>query len=372
MMEQRIDYLLASGGNTNNSLSSLAAQLKQAQEQYNRTVCEYELKVQQVQSMAASSNNHSTAQKTRCKALRSISPLSVSLALPLSFMFLTDIGSRSMYLSYGLWSMTLLLLFQMSSASFEPYQMNGGLISAVAGKNFVIIGADTRMIGEGGYLLKSRNHLTNRLWEVNKGFMMADIENKLRSGDWKDRAKGSIFTQYSDIVPIMIGSSGCTTDCCQLKHEIQADIRASTHFGQMHDLDPGQVANLLSQKLYGRRHFPFYAFCVVSGLDPSRGGCGRVYVYDAIGSYEQVAVASAGTGREQLQPILDRLFCSATSNSKQVEGSVNHAIEQLCKGYRAVAERDIGVGDNLVLHVSEMDENGEVSCRVVVVPLKEH
>jgi hypothetical protein len=35
-----------------------------------------------------------------------------------------------------------------------------------------------------------------------------------------------------------------------------------------------------------------------------------VYVYDAIGSYEKVAVACAGTGRELLQPILDRSFSS--------------------------------------------------------------
>ncbi|KAL3909595.1 MAG: hypothetical protein SGILL_008027 [Bacillariaceae sp.] len=371
LMEQRIDYLLAQNtSRTDGGLSHLATQLKEAQDRHDLTIREHERELQRVRIMAASRANVHT--NTRRTALRSMSPLSLTLALPLSFMFLTDVGSRSMYLSYGLWSMTLLLLFQMAAADFEPYQINGGLVSAVAGRNFAIIGADTRMIGEGGYLLESRNHLSSRLWGVNENSVMAEIESQLRSGVALNDDSGGIMTKTFDSVPVMIGSSGCSTDCRQLKQVVQADIRASMHFGQIHEVNPGQVANLLSQTLYSRRHFPFYAFCVVSGLDQNNGGCGRVFVYDAIGSFEQVAVASAGTGREQLQPILDGLFQS-TSNSKQVEGSASNAIEQLCKGYRAVSEREIGVGDNLVLHVSEIDDkSGEVSCRVVVVPLKKH
>jgi 20S proteasome subunit beta 6 len=371
-MEQRIDYVLAhDSSRTNDSLSSLAAELKEAQERYDITVRSYERRIQEIESMSCRHSAISANRKTRQTALRSISPLSFTLALPLSFMFLTDVGSRSMYVSYGLWSMTFLLLFQMSAASFEPYQLNGGLVSAVAGRNFAIIGADTRMIGEGAYLLESRNHLTNRLWGVTNDAIMPEIEDRLRAGALVANAFDGILMPYCDNVPIMVGSSGCTTDCCQLKKMIQADVRSSMHFGQIQDLVPGQVANLLSQTLYQRRTFPYYAFCVVSGLDRTSGGCGEVYVYDAIGSFEQVAVASAGTGREQLQPILDGLFQS-TSSSKYVEGSAADAIEKLCKGYRAVAEREIGVGDNLVLHVSEIDAGGEVTCKVFVFPLKKH
>jgi 20S proteasome alpha/beta subunit len=87
--------------------------------------------------------------------------------------------------------------------------------------------------------------------------------------------------------------------------------------------DPASTALALHHELYSHRGFPYYAFCLVAGLtNPARcgddvvtgggsdSGAGSVYVYDAIGSYEQVAVASAGSGREYLQPILDRLFSS--------------------------------------------------------------
>ncbi|OEU13028.1 N-terminal nucleophile aminohydrolase [Fragilariopsis cylindrus CCMP1102] len=238
-----------------------------------------------------------------------------------------------------LFSVVALSWFQLvTSSSFEPYQLNGGLVSAVAGRNFAIIASDTRMIGEGGYVLESRNHL-------------------------------------STSAPILIGSSGCSTDCCQLQRNIRADFRAASYFGHISRSNPDMVANMLSSTLYERRGFPYYAFCVVAGLDQttkSNGNyCGKVYVYDAIGSYERVAVAATGTGRELLQPILDRMF-EATSSKDQVDGTANEAVEILCKAYRSVSEREIGVGDKLVIHVSEINSNDEVSRRVFVVPLKQH
>ena len=84
-----------------------------------------------------------------------------------------------------------------------------------------------------------------------------------------------------------------------------------------------------------------------------------------------MAVATGGTGRETLQPILDRLF-ESVSETKQVEGTADQAIQILCKAYRSVSEREIGVGDKLVLHVSEQTTDGDVDCRVIVLPLKEH
>ena len=162
---------------------------------------------------------------------------------------------------------------------------------------------------------------------------------------------------------------------------------------------PHQVAALLSQVLYLRRSFPYYAFCVLAGLSDDDGN-GKVYAYDAIGSYEQVAVATAGTGRELLQPILDRLFVSTMANSKKrlVDGDSQNAVQILCQAYRSVSEREIGVGDRLVIVVLEtipanaggsappkeneakIGNDGQVAvattqttnCRVMVVPLKQH
>ena len=66
----------------------------------------------------------------------------------------------------------LLLLSACSSTNgqkFEPYQLNGGLVAAVAGRNFVAIASDTRFMGEGGYEILSRNHLSSRLWTAQGG-----------------------------------------------------------------------------------------------------------------------------------------------------------------------------------------------------------
>jgi len=299
-------------------------------------------------------------------------------------------------------SIIILSCVQLSAgAQFEPYTLNGGLVSAVAGRNFCIAASDTRMIGEGGYVLESRNHLSNRLWSVDDDTLMADVEELLRSGS--DSAETTTTTVVREIeidledtssvsqAPIFIASSGCSTDCCQLQRTIRADFRAASYFGQISRSSPDQVANMLSQTLYERRGFPYYAFCVVSGLDiqgtndgSSNGDsnsdsdsdnycCGKAYVYDAIGSYESVAVAAAGTGRELLQPILDRMFEARSGcDNRLVDGTANEAVQTLCKAYRSVSEREIGVGDKLVLHISEMNADGKVSRRVLVVPLKQH
>ncbi len=48
------------------------------------------------------------------------------------------------------------------------------------------------------------------------------------------------------------------------------------------------ISHLLSTQLYLRRHFPYYSFCVLGGLDTS--GVGAVYRYDSIGSFERAKV----------------------------------------------------------------------------------
>ena len=344
-----------------------------------------------------------------------------------------------------------------AASDFEPYQLNGGLVTAVAGPNFCITAADTRMIGEGGYLLSSRSHIANRLWtpaEVSPDDYDYDDDNDdqekltLQLGDdledflrFRERVENlenhcgqnsnrkqqilvvpcssSIHPSKGTTTSVVIGSSGCSTDCCQLKSDFQADYHAAISFGQMKvSCNTDNVASLLSQTLYGRRTFPYYAFCVVGGLEIQNDGIngskstGKAYVYDAIGSYEQVAVASAGTGRELLQPILDRMFSrtatSTTNDQKptlrsattqrlstttcapkndnlikrhrprlQVDCTSEEAIDILCQAYRSVSEREIGVGDTLILHVSEADNNnddghGTVSSRILIVPLKQH
>ena len=143
----------------------------------------------------------------------------------------------------------------------------------------------------------------------------------------------------------------------------------------MNTLTPTGIANLLGQTLHSRCLFPFYSFCVLAGIEKE--------------GHAHVPVACAGNGKEMLQPILDRMFATVTkmtqdsdemndnerdSNAKfQRDGRAVHASKQrsglkleppvethitcnaqealsmLVRGYRSVAEREISIGDNVVV-----------------------
>ena len=68
------------------------------------------------------------------------------------------------------------------------------------------------------------------------------------------------------------------------------------------------VAQLLSVTLYYRRFFPYYAFCMIGGLDEE--GRGAVYGYDAVGSFKRDDYGCMGSGQNYIMPILDSLVSS--------------------------------------------------------------
>lgn len=257
--------------------------------------------------------------------------------------------------------------------SFDPYQLNGGLVCAIAGKNYCILAADTRMM-DGGYQIYSRNLM--RVFGIRgKALPMPAMneEIEIQPSSWTSGTTGGTGSCIT-----MVAAAGCESDCNALQRQLRYQIKA--HGDDDDDdniLGPNNVAQLLANILYSRRSFPYYSFCVLGGLDDREtGGGSGVYGYDAVGSMERVAVATAGTGRELLQPILDRLF-SSTSGT-MVDCSSDEALALLQQAYHAVAERDIGVGDSLVLclltNSLEGGKNGESHnmCRILRVPLKIH
>jgi len=251
-----------------------------------------------------------------------------------------------------------LLIFEFTQAQkFQPYEDNGGLVTAIAGRDFCLLAGDTRMT-DGGYQIRSRNLM--RLWGVGVSEIpLPEIGEEV---------------EHNILPPTMVGASGCQSDCTELRKVISYKIRA--YDAEECDLETSNVARILSNTLYSRRGFPYYCFCVVAGIEKKDGA---VYVYDAIGSMERVAVGTSGTGREMLQPVLDRLFSS--SEGKLVDCSPDEAIERVIEAYHSVAEREISVGDSLVLCLLRKKKSSKVtppitessvSCCVRRVQLKEH
>jgi 20S proteasome alpha/beta subunit len=102
-----------------------------------------------------------------------------------------------------------------------------------------------------------------------------------------------------------------------------------------------------------------------------------------------VAAACAGSGREYLQPILDRLFCSesdrgghdtdtddtagvAKQHTIRCCASPDEVVEKLVRAYQAVAEREIAVGYGLVLVSTQRQTDGTCETKIWSSPLKGH
>lgn len=208
----------------------------------------------------------------------------------------------------------LLLVFLSNNThaqKFEPYELNGGLISAIAGPDYVVIASDTRL--SKGYEILSRQHLSSRLWTISStpGYHFNHNEK-----DKKIQLDGSVIipeVYYHDLLhdsdddsnkfltfppPVFIGSSGCASDCIALQRQLRNEMSnyeyINNQAGASSQLTPQKASTLLMNTLYNRRMFPFYSFCILAGLEEEYGA---VYVYDAIGSHERVAAASVGTGK---------------------------------------------------------------------------
>ena len=328
-----------------------------------------------------------------------------------------------------------------SGNDFDPYVMNGGLITAVAGRDYMIMATDTRMMGSSGYDILERHHIHTRLWaptssvdvgvgvdsttssstesksgsESEGGLIAPDgslnihlfdeiqkLQPQQQQQQQQQQQTSSSSSSSSSLrllrqstvqdAPILVGSVGCQADCVQLKRMIRSELRTAIYFGEIsiddnvrryhdvatvaaaagattHSIPIDTMAVLLSQILYSRRTFPFGCYCILGGM--SLDGTGQVYGYDAIGSYEQLAIACTGTGFELLQPILDRQFnplipssLSSLATSSPHHGkiirrpsalqvdcpTVEEAIQILIKAYRSVSEREIGVGDHVVFY----------------------
>lgn len=309
------------------------------------------------------------------------------------------------YLSGRLWS---------ASSSISSGAAGGASLSD---HNIALSSEDSGIISRSDYLLPSSAPSTNKCssvpWDSDGSLLLPSSiqcrDNVVVSRNTASQLETTTSSSCHPTIsvtnnpPIIVGSAGCASDCESLKRRMRLELDALLQSSSSSVCEPllsaSSVANLLQQILYSRRGFPFYSFCVLAGLETVISGRkrndevaaaeGAVYVYDAIGSYERVAVGSAGTGRELLQPILDQLFSSgrrsisdadvtaeeedgrssdimAIPPAKQrvgVAGSLRppvlttvrctleDAVKNVARAYQSVAEREISVGDEVVICV---------------------
>lgn len=208
-------------------------------------------------------------------------------------------------------------------AEFNPYVDNGGTVVAVAGADFAMVGADTRL--SEGYNVLSRD-----AWKL----------HRLTSR-------------------VVLGASGMHADVGRLVKQLRAEATGYRLKAQR-EIQIAQLSRLLSVGMYQRRAFPWYTATVLAGLDAD--GSGAVYSYDVIGSVLKTQYSVSGTGHEMVYPLLDDALLSLNS---PMDMTKERAFALITSAFQACTERDIYTGDQLV--ISCIDATG---IRDRILPLR--
>ncbi|KAI8340030.1 nucleophile aminohydrolase [Chlamydoabsidia padenii] len=205
---------------------------------------------------------------------------------------------------------------------FEPYDDNGGTSVAIAGKDFCVIAADTRQ--STGYSINSRTSP--------KAYVLSDTS--------------------------VIAMNGFHADGLTLKKVLEQRLKWYK-FAHDKEMSCDALAQMLSNTLYQRRFFPYYAFCVLGGVDEN--GEGGVYCYDAIGSYERELARASGSASALIQPFLDNQVNRKNQlNASQEPLELDQVLRIVKDAFTSATERDIYTGDNLQICIIRKDQPVEV------------
>ncbi|XP_043784065.1 proteasome subunit beta type-1 [Apis laboriosa] len=201
--------------------------------------------------------------------------------------------------------------------NFNPYADNGGSVIALAGDNFCVIAADTRL---------------------STGFSIYTREQQ------------KLFPLSSKTV---LGCSGCWCDTLTLTRILSARMQMYEHEHQKEMPTPA-VAQILSTMLYYKRFFPYYVSNILGGLDENGKGC--VYSYDPIGHCEITKYRAGGSAGALLQPLLDNQI--GYKNQESVEPvplTQERAVAIIKDVFTSAAERDIYTGDSIFIKIITSD-----------------
>ena len=178
----------------------------------------------------------------------------------------------------------------LGKSEFDPYVDNKGTIVGVAGEDYFVIAADTRL--SDGYFIRSRT--ITRLFEL--------------EGE----------------APLVLAMAGCWSDSIELVKVLNGDVRRYEWENRV-PMSINALAHLLSSILFSRCTFPYYTFSAIAGFDAD--GLGAMYRYDAVGSFERLRAVCVGNGEAFMQPILDDALERAIS--KGAKPSSESSLERL-------------------------------------------
>ncbi|KAH8260587.1 hypothetical protein KR038_008246 [Drosophila bunnanda] len=202
---------------------------------------------------------------------------------------------------------------------FSPYESNGGSIVAIAGDDFVVIAADTRL--SSGYNIHSRNQ--SKLFKLSP--------------------------------KTVLGSTGCWADTLSLTGLMKVRMQSYEHT-HLRTMTTDAVAQMLSITMYNRRFFPYYVSNILAGID--KDGKGVVYSYDPIGHCERATYRAGGTAGTLLQPVLDNQIGHKNINLAADELpplTKERAVAVASDTFISAAERDIYTGDSVLINVITKD-----------------
>ena len=195
---------------------------------------------------------------------------------------------------------------------FNPYDFNGGTNVVLAGDDFAVAAGCTRM--STGYEILSRNQ-----------------------------------TKLFNLTPhTVLTTAGCMSDVTTLRRMLDARLTQYKHQTGK-DMSTSAAAQLLGNTLYGRRFFPYYAFCMLAGLDEE--GKGAVYGYDAVGSFKRDDYGSMGSGQKAIQPLLDNLIGHKHRQDENKKLTKEEAVAIVKDCFVIATERDIYTGDSVEISV---------------------
>ncbi|XP_030385267.1 proteasome subunit beta type-1 [Scaptodrosophila lebanonensis] len=202
---------------------------------------------------------------------------------------------------------------------FSPYESNGGSIVAIAGDDFAVIAADTRL--SSGYSIHSRTQ-----------------------------------TKLFQLSPLtVLGSTGCWCDTLSLTSLMRVRMQMYEHT-HLRTMTTDAVAQMLSITMYNRRFFPYYVSNILAGID--KNGKGVVFSYDPIGHCENAKCRAGGTAGPLLQPVLDNQIQLKNMNLDEKDKPIltkERAVSVASDTFISAAERDIYTGDFVEIKIITKD-----------------